>query len=218
MSNSSDSGSESHASYIPSLLFCSFGILTNALNIFVFVNARLKEQIFKYMLTMSIIDLFYCILAITESFVLCHSCSFYNTIYRQICFIYILQYFQSCLAIMNIFIELIISMERYMIVRNSKYLHSISAKIVLSTLCFISLCYYLPVLYVLDIRLESESDVYSTSNTEFGNTRSGMVIMLLLQLVRILLTILFLPILSVLTVVMMRRNFNKRGQLRRRNS
>ena len=43
--------------YLPLPLVCLFGIITNSLNIAVFLNPKMKDSSFKYMLIISISDL-----------------------------------------------------------------------------------------------------------------------------------------------------------------
>ncbi len=199
---------------IPGLFICTFGAATNFCIILVFTSPKLKEPIFKYMLILSISDLVYCSLASVENLARCRTCHFYTSYFRQVYSIYIINYFTSCLAIFNVFIDLVISIERCLIITNNKCLRNVSTKLILSIIFVVALLYYLPMLFIYDIKSSGNNNVYKLETTQFART-IGNNVLIVLHVARLIFSIIILPLMNIITAWRLQRLFKKRSLLRR---
>ena len=116
-------------------------------NITVFLNSEMKDFSFKYMLASSFADFLYLGLS-TFSFIgLCNDCALHNNFLTQVYQIWIGDYLTSCLAIFSIFVEITLSVNRYLILKNRKNIKKINHVLVIFFLFLLSLGYYLPILF-----------------------------------------------------------------------
>ena len=85
-------------SYVHEPMICIFGMITNLLNILVFLNPSMKDPSFKCMLMISISDFFY--LGINSYWFTFYCGDFYLNRYysAQIYNIYLIEYFERYLA------------------------------------------------------------------------------------------------------------------------
>jgi len=118
---------------------CIFGLITNSLNIIVFLNKKMKDPSFKYMLFISISDLAYLSLLIFTPFI-----QNLNRNQADLYKIYIHDYLTSCLSMFSLLCELELSIQRYFILTNVNL--NINANLLIFILIIISLLYYLPIL------------------------------------------------------------------------
>ena len=107
-----------------------FSMLASLINLVVFANKNLRENHFTYncLLCMSISDLSYSSLLIIWQYLsrFCQrsplQCGSSAQYFSQIWSIAILDYFTSCLAIFSIFLEIFLTIQRYFLITNRKYL------------------------------------------------------------------------------------------------
>lgn len=133
--------------YVHMPLLCLFGVLTNALNILVFVNHQMKDVSFKYMMAISISDLFYLAILSISFISYCDDCSINRKYSLQMYVFYLDQYLTRCMAIFNILAEISLSIQRYMVLINKPFIKKRTHKWLLLILFLFSLVYYFPMLF-----------------------------------------------------------------------
>lgn len=97
----------------------SFGIVTNAFNLFIFANSKLKSPCYQLMLVKSVSSLLYNIFGVVSEFVsYCNNCQlkmfYFSTLYT----LSISSYFTTCLAMFRISIEIVLSIHTFCLLRN----------------------------------------------------------------------------------------------------
>ena len=135
--------------YFESLPFiCVFGVITNIINIIVFLSPKLTDRSFRYMLANSISCIIYLGFFIIDFWVLkefCADCEISKTKYSQIFFFLVDDYFSSVCAFFCIITDLVLTLERLFIVKNKNYLSRYDYKYILFFCLLFSLSK--PVLY-----------------------------------------------------------------------
>jgi len=104
-------------------IICILGVIANVINIAVFVNPRMQDRSFKYMLVNSISDCIYLLFFLTDYYILkqfCDSCAITKTFTAQMFFFLVDDYFSSVCAFFCILIDIAMSLERMFIVMNKK--------------------------------------------------------------------------------------------------
>jgi hypothetical protein len=126
-----------------------YGIISNIINLYIFADPSFDDPIYIYLRAHSIADILYMIgVLICDISFLIHYVS--NRIIKafiiKLAGLYICLYFTSCLAIFNILIELIVSFQRFLILKNAKYckcIRTTTPYIVLPIIALFSLVVYL---------------------------------------------------------------------------
>lgn len=201
---------------------CSIACVTNLINLIIFRNPKLNDQTYKFLLVIAFNDFAYsCQLMLLQLGKLCvtGSCA-PNTKYAVlllhiVCF----EYTTSCLAIMNIFIELYMTVQRLSMVKNKKFMESISFRKIIIFLTIISFVYYSPVLFLtkidtIYIKNSTMPQDYSLKLSSFGNSSIGRLIPTVLSLIRIFLVTVVLFVLNVITIISFKKYFAKKTVLR----
>ncbi len=145
---------------------CTVGVIANGLNIAVFLNPKMKDVTFKYMLAISISDCIYLGLLSYVSFLSCSDCLFTKNYATAFYAIFIDDYLTSCLGIFALFIDITLSVQRFFILKNKYFCQKLSYKLTISILLLIALLYYLPVTFFKNI-VEIEN-TNSTNCTEYA--------------------------------------------------
>jgi hypothetical protein len=137
--------------FLPSV--CLFGSMTNFLSILVFVSLKCKEKLYQLFLISSVNNLLYLTLCGFVFLFKCqHLCSFSGSFFSGIYEIYVYFYLTSAMALFNSFIEILISLERYLIISKCTLRAKKSArfqatfKILLGVLFLVSLGFYVPII------------------------------------------------------------------------
>ena len=208
-------------------LFCSFGVLTNGLNVLVLKRTNTKDTLFKYMLASSIIDLVYLLLGTYDFIEFCSDiqCLFKTCYWSQIYIIYIADYLTSCLALFRIFLEIFISIERYLIVLNKKYLANLPYYLVILFLFIVSLLFYLPLLFFKEITTKSNDNITMNYSMQFeivtndlGLSLFGRFIPILLTFLRIFLGTIVLVVINLMSVYEFKKRFSITNSLNSKSS
>jgi len=142
-----------------------FGVITNGLNICVFLNPKMKDPTFKYMLAISVSNLFYTGLLSYGYLSYCDECNLSHAYSTQLFKILVDYFICSALALFNIFIEILISFHRYFMLKNNENVMEITKyKLMMPALLLISIIIYVPVLFTYEIVLVSiDSNMNATS-------------------------------------------------------
>jgi hypothetical protein len=125
-----------------------FGVLSNIVNLIVFSDPRFKDQIYIYLRAHSIADIFYlaCNFVGEYAFVKYYLPNTFTRSYlMQLAGLYLTNYFTSCLALFNILIELIVSFQRLLILKNvesCKCMRSTTPYLILTLFFIFSLIVY----------------------------------------------------------------------------
>lgn len=193
----------------------SLASITSLINICVFSNTNLKDPIYSYHLVSSIVDLVYSIIVSFFIFYKCGtSCdlvrgkAFSTQFYRA----YLDDYFTSCLAINNILLELLASLQRFFMISNKTFLQSIKPKIFLPIIFTFSLVYYSPFLFMGKI-VEKNINEFVIIKTEFGNSKLGDIITLILASLRLCIASPVLFIINFVTLIRFKHRLNRKSNL-----
>ena len=207
---------------IPATLFCIFGTVTNLINIIVFLNPKLKNFQFKYLLSSSVCDIFYLGLLSFQLVVMCNECEISKTYLTQLYAIIVDFYLTSGLALAFILIEIWISLQRYLMLKNKVcFLNRIAWPWIVTILALVSFLLYLPILFRYSI-IEQENfnnqthqykTTYSLKPTNFAES-FGKKIFVGLGLLRILLNTFVLSAVNLLVLNEFKKNFNKKIRLK----
>lgn len=198
-------------------IVCLFGVITNGLNIAVFMNAKMKDPTFKYMLAISISNFLYTGLLSYGYIVYCEDCSLNRSYGTQVFKIIINNYLSSSLAIFSNLVEIYLSIQRYFILTNKNNLQSISYNLVIIIIFIVSSLYYINVLfcydiiayeYVYDNKILLKS--YSTALSDYSRSYSGKIITVSFVMIRIILSTVVLPSINALNLYLFRKIFKKK--------
>jgi len=144
-------------------IICVFGMVTNGMCIYIFLQLKLKGDLFKYMFASSCLCFVYLFLCFFSFSFRCTSiCSISSTYATRLYHYYIFLYATSILAISKAFIEVIICLERYLAMKNMFLKQKISYKLVLLIIFIFSIFIYTPVL------LENQIAAAPSSNNSSG--------------------------------------------------
>ena len=185
------------------------GLLTNGLNVFIFLNKTMKDLSFKILLVSSITDCIYLILASTYFLKFCTTCQIKTSLYMQFYLIIVDDYMTSCLAFYCTLLDVLLSIQRYSVLSsNQSFTKKINYKRVMFILFFISLLFYVPVLFLNNIKITKYNDGNISYSIDESNDLpfSAKTANLILTTVRIFLALVILSIINIINVM----NFSKR--------
>lgn len=195
------------------LIVLAIGILTNIVNISVFLNSKLKDISYKYMLVNSSTNLAYLAISLAGVFTYnCTYCPSSQTYPAGIFSIYFIFYVSSCLAIFRILVEIAISVRTFLILINRNF-NRLNYKQILLTLFIISMAYYFqqPFIYdVIDIWRNGQL-FYSIRVNQLGNSSFFKNLVLVQFSVRIFLAVIVLTVINILNVIAFHRKLKNRG-------
>lgn len=233
LNNSLSDTNNSNSSRSPNFLLylipvvCLFGIITNGLNISVFLNSKMKDISFTYMLAISASNLLYNVVLVYAFYIYCEDCDLYRSYGTQVFKIIVNNYLASCLAIFSNLVEIYLSLQRNFILKNKKFQQLISPKLVLIVISIISYVFYIPALFCYDIVANEE--IYTTNHTliketsyvtklnDFSKSKFGKTLTITLVSVRIFLSSFLLAIINISNALMFRKRFRTRAVAKLRN-
>lgn len=202
-------------------IICVFGVIANILNIAVFLNPKMKDPTFKYMLAISISNFFYAALLCYGFIIYCDECELNKSYGTQVFKIIANNYVSSSLAIFSNLVEIYLSMQRYFILTNKNSLQNISYKLVLLIIFLISSLYYINVLFCYDIikyefvyqdRVLVTS--YSTALSDYSRSDFGKIITVAFVMFRIILSTVVLLTINIINLYHFRKRFKQKRQTR----
>ena len=177
------------ACFILNEVTCSLGIVTNLLSALILANMKIENMMFKYMLSISISDIFYSIFIFIDNYL---DYFFPKSYLKNVFDIIFSEYLTSCIAIFIVQMDLYFSIQRCMIVVNRTFLKMFSFMRLLIVLNLISFVYYLPFLGLYRIELQSD-DVYITKLNDFGKSKIGRIVPIILTSIRLLILLVIIP-------------------------
>jgi hypothetical protein len=183
---------------LPSI--CLFGFFTNLINIIVFLKLKSKNPIYKLMLSNSISNFFYSLICFFVFIMRCGQyCTIQNTYWVKIYEKYLFYYLTSVLGLFNIFIEVCVAIQRYMIVANKSLPKKLPIRLIILVLFILSLVLYTPNMFYRQIisvkNHNSTSFIIQTSNDQYIakliltviSGMRGLLILFLLLIINLLL-------------------------------
>lgn len=195
----------------------SFGTFTNFLNILVFLNHKLKDTSYTYMLSNSISNFMYLALAFLSTiFMSCTSCVTYKTYFAAFFQAYIAGYCSSVLAFYRITVEILLSFHTYCILINQYWLRVVSYRVYLILLFILSTIIYAYSPFNQQIVVTWDSNqfeyLYSALTSNFGINGAGKNLGIVIMFIRLGLVVVVLTLLNVMNVIEFRRRFNNNIQ------
>jgi hypothetical protein len=185
---------------------CLFGVFTNTINIAVFLNRQLKDSTYKYMMCHSLSNLFYLTIItfniMSDCAEFCSTSGAYSMRIYELLFI---DYLTSSLALFSILIDINLSLQRYLIVSNSRLSKFFTFKFVVPATFIFALIYYAPVLFLKDIVSNSFEQTNATVSSyklvqnDFGKSPLGHLISIVLTSFRIFLATIVLGFMNILS-------------------
>lgn len=189
-----------------------FGMITNFINICVFLNPKLKDTSYTYMLTISITNFFYQSFLFV-SYVFMSIPITQSTYFVNLYSIVVPQYLTVCLAIFRIIVEITLSLHTYCILINKNWMNRIPSKVLLPIFFLVSLLVYAQLPFTSAIGSSTDQNgivTYFQQPTDFGISALAKTIGVINTLLRILLAVLVLTIVNVLNVIEFRKRFNSK--------
>jgi hypothetical protein len=184
--------------YIPTVI-ASFGVITNLINTAVFLHPKMKDPSFKYLLVISISDLIYLAMSLGAFNYLCEKCLVRQSYFEILYFFTCVEFIIRVLAIFSILTELFLSIQRYMALKNKRYIKEKMHKWLIFGLFLASLIYYMPLTLfrqiipfeysnqttnATKINIQDNLREYNLEYNELGSTKAGIVIPIVLQMIR----------------------------------
>jgi len=184
-------------------------MITNGLNTAVFLNSKMKNTTFKFMLAISINDFFYLLFCVFTTIIFCENCSSIRyTYFFSLYLLIVANFLGPCLAMFTIFTDIILSIHRFYIITNKKHWIWTKPKWILFIISVISIIFYLPLLFLK--RIDANENIL-----EFTNSISEYVY-LSIHIIRFILSVIVLSILNIINFYKYKSmNYNKLGIMKR---
>jgi hypothetical protein len=208
---------------IPTQLFMSImnmnpivslvGVITNSINIAVFLNPQLKDPTYRYMLCHSLSNFFYLIILSLSIVSECKkSCTANRIYFSKIYNLVLIEYFTSSLALFSILIDINLSIQRYMKVSKSQLTKFFEFKMVVSVIFLFSLIFYAPLLHIYEIVPIFSFNTNKTISFDiriktFSNKSFGYLIPIFLTSIRIFLATVLLGSVNILSALKFYNHF-----------
>jgi hypothetical protein len=203
-------------SSVSRVIVTAFSILTNFVNIIVFVNPKLKDPSYSYMLTIAISNFLYSIF--THIYVVtfyCLACATYNTYFSSLFSIYFGNYAAAALGLFRITIECMLSLNTLCILTNRTWLTTFSQNslkfFILISLFLISsavLYSFVPFGHYIGTYVDSKGNTrYTDSFSSFISSPFSTNMSIAVGSLRILLIVLVECPLNILNVIEFRKRY-----------
>jgi hypothetical protein len=220
------------------LFICIVGILTNVVNMFVFVDKQLKDPSYKYMLLLAVNNATYLFILLFLVFIKCGTvcdATFSHLFITNLYLFIFIDYFTSCLAINGILIELVLSVQRLYLILSKNQKSALfwraqfrSLKAMPIALFIFSLIFYSPVLGLKTIisfdlnQTDKSSNAttaledgqqrqYALVSNQFGQSFYGKLITITLTSVRLFLATGVLFVINLITACKFNSYFKRKS-------
>jgi hypothetical protein len=220
------------------------GIIASLLNVSVLASPRLKEPLFKYLLVMAVVDMSYSLLVQTLSTVynLCfpvrtNVCGPGLELTALFLFIIVSDFLTSSLALMNILLEIFLTLQRVIMITNKRSkLRGFSVTRVCWTMFGVSLLLYFP--YILMHKIEkvasmpisaeaNNNTILRTSNgsnyhyrktmTEFGGSALAFWFRVTVNVIRVFFVVVILSVLNCVAICKFNAYFSRKLTMKQNN-
>lgn len=193
------------------LAISSVGLITNGINISVFLNPKLKETSYRFMLAKSVANFLYLAISFANEFlVYCSTCEISSTYFANLYAITMYVYSIGTLSIYRAFIENMILLHTYCILTNKNWTKKIPSWLIILGLTVIACAYNIPKLFNYSINQIPGQDVWYVSMTSFGISATNKTLTIAQTIFKIFLTSVTLPLINILNMIMFRRRFKNR--------
>lgn len=184
------------------------GVLTNFINICVFLNPRLNDRRYRYMLASSVTNVLYLSLAFSTIFT---TDDFKSSLkYSDVVYSIVFDYTSASLAIFRIFIEVVLSFQTFCKLTNRTYLEKIPYKLILLILFITSLFFYGQIPFAYNIKSEWHNSGYLEYQKEenlFSKSTLGTSITIIQTTIRLFLAVFVLTVLNVINLIEFKKRF-----------
>lgn len=188
------------------------GIIANIICSLIFLNQKLTDQAYRFMLIISVSSIFYLSFSSFYIIVDCRdNCKVSKTFTANLFEMYIKEYFTSCLAFFIVLIEILLSVKRFLILSCSFRHKTISIKYLPFICLGFSFLLYSPELFIKKI-IQVENG-YTLCKTNFGKSKSGSYYPIVVSFLRVFLATVFLSILNILTALKFKLQMNKKKKI-----
>lgn len=192
------------AQFIPVPIFSILGFISNFINIAVFLHSEMKDVSFKYMLAISISNLFYSIFMSLIMILFCTDCILNKTYEMAYLRIFIYYYFSYVFYIFSILCEFFVSVHRLLILKKVKIASKIPHRCVLLGTFLFSLIFQLSEFFSYDL-IETDyflnntkaNSIFTLDYSYFGASRVGVLLPICQASFRIIISTLLLPLINV---------------------
>lgn len=203
---------------IVTIVISCLGTASNLINILVFINPKLSDLSYKYMLVKAIINFLHLSCATANQYVnYCFNCSWGYTYAANVYYYIVGQYIISCFAIYRILVENILSVFILSILINRNWIDPFRFRLSLVIIGLISVVYYLqrPFGYYIQPigTIGNVTLIYKLSATQFVTTRTYQIITIVQSVVRIVLIDVSLTIINLVNVAKFHKRFKKRRRV-----
>lgn len=188
------------------LLLCGFGLITNVLNISVFLSPQLKDISYKMLLIKSLANFFYLLFAfMLEFFFHCIDCPTTFSYSANVYTIGIGFYLNSCLDLFSIQIEIFLLIHVFGMLNNRHFFNSTSCITAIMMFGIVSFAFYIPKPLGYTIILEENRFVLTRNS--FGMSKSFQITNLVQESIRFFLIVFVLSMLSIFDLIMFIKTF-----------
>jgi hypothetical protein len=204
--------------------------LLSLLNITVLASPRLKDNLYKYLMVISIADFLYsgsvfvmgvfARLCYAQDPIYCTSSMYYTFL---IIYILLSEYVTSCLAFLNIVLENFITLQRIVLISNiQSFLRTVRFRRIFLCFSLAIFSMYIPILFMSTIETIEIRDPYSghlkidyrLTGTSFGRSPLAKSIVTSLNMIRLALVTIVLLVLNILAIIKFKEYLKRKQHLR----
>jgi hypothetical protein len=139
-------------------IVCFISIIFNLLGINVFIKLKKTNRLYEYLYYKSIVNLTYLIINLLSFTFKCGSfCELENIYLTKLYQLYVYEYFSSSLYMLEILIEISISLNRYLKIKNNRFFKNVKVKMVIIAEFLFSILFYIPLISCYTI-IKKEAD------------------------------------------------------------
>ena len=184
-----------------------FGIFSNLINILVFLSPRLKDTSYKLMHVKAVSNLVYFLIAFeTEILTFCVNCAWSSSYAAGFNYCYVYIYFSSCLHLLTIAIDVVLSVYTYCILINKPWLGRFTFLWISIALFAVSLGFYGQKPLVFAIYPIGNTGNFYYTYSAFGASTTNKTLQIVQSFTRVFLAIVVVTVINVFNVV----KFSKR--------
>ena len=188
-----------------------FGIFSNLINILVFLSPRLKDTSYKLMHVKAVSNLVYFLIAFeTEILTFCVNCAWSSSYAAGFNYCYVYIYFSSCLHLLTIMIDVVLSVYTYCILINKPWPGRFTFLWISIALFAVSLAFYGQKPLVFAINPIPYTNSFYLSYSAFGASITNKTIQIAQNSIRIILSIIVVTVINVLNVLKFSKRFKSR--------
>jgi len=196
--------------YISSIV-CLFGLVTNALSIWIFFSPKLKHVLYKLMLAKSIGSFAYLTISLITEFVsYCVYCDWSSTYFTALYTLVFNIFISSSLTIFRLFIDVTISLQLYCILANKNWLGKVSLSWILVILGVFAIVYYIQNPFTYEIIQVPGQNMFYLLSTKFGLSEANKILTIVQMFVRLFLGVIVVGLVNSVNIILFKRRYMNR--------